>query len=134
MNRPITKGDQVQYFTGMATVLDILPYTGIYSQWFNVVLVLSSTRTRSGRVEMAYNDLALRDGAQPAPMNSTQPTNNKGQPHIRAVPMALFPTLGTLQEVMDLADSKLPIMNKNELNSLMFVYHNTLLKVINDQQ
>lgn len=58
----------------------------------------------------------------------------KGQPHIRAVPMALFPTLGSLQEVVDLADSKLPINSKNELSSLLYTYHNTLLKVIKDQQ
>ena len=55
-------------------------------------------------------------------------------PHLRAVPMALFPTMGSLQEVVDLADSKLPITNKNELSSLLFVYHNTLLKVLKDQQ
>lgn len=55
------------------------------------------------------------------------------QPHLRAVPMALFPTMGSLQEVIDFADSKLPITNKNELNSLLFVWHNTLLKVIEGQ-
>lgn len=48
--------------------------------------------------------------------------------------MALFPTMGSLQEVIDFADSKLPITNKNELSSLLFVYHNTLLKVVKDSQ
>lgn len=42
--------------------------------------------------------------------------------------MGLFPTLGSLQEVVDLADSRLPIMSKNELTSILFTYHNTLLK------
>jgi hypothetical protein len=41
--------------------------------------------------------------------------------------MSLFPTLGSLQEVADLADSKLPITSKNELFSLLATYHNTLL-------
>ena len=50
------------------------------------------------------------------------------KPCIRTVPMALFPTLGSLQEVLDLAESKLPITDKNEITSLLFVYHNTLLK------
>ena len=51
------------------------------------------------------------------------------QPPIRAVPMGLFPTLGSLQEVFDLADSQLPITDKNKLFSLLCTYHNTLLKV-----
>jgi hypothetical protein len=50
------------------------------------------------------------------------------QPPIRAVHMGLFPTLGSLQEVVDLADSKLPIKNRNELTTLLMIYHNTLLK------
>ena len=44
--------------------------------------------------------------------------------------MVLFPTMGSLQEVVDYADSKLPIINKNDLCSLLMVYHNTLLKVL----
>jgi len=33
---------------------------------------------------------------------------------LRAVPMNIFSTLGSLQEVIDLAESRLPITNKNE--------------------
>jgi len=51
------------------------------------------------------------------------------QPPIRAVPMPVFPTLGSIQEVLDLAESKLPINNHNELISLLMTYHNTLLLV-----
>ena len=43
--------------------------------------------------------------------------------------MVLFPTMGSLQEVVDYADSKLPITSKNEICSLLFTYHNTLLKL-----
>jgi len=50
------------------------------------------------------------------------------QPPLRAVPMALFPTLGSLQEVVDFSESKLPITDKNEMFSLLMTYHNTLLK------
>jgi len=57
----------------------------------------------------------------------------QGQPHIRAVPMALFDTASSLQEVVDWADSQLPISNKNTLLSVLMVYHNTLLKVIQAQ-
>jgi hypothetical protein len=52
------------------------------------------------------------------------------QPPLRAVPMVVFPTMGTLQEVVDYADSQLPVMNKNTLCSILFIYHNTLLKMI----
>ena len=57
-------------------------------------------------------------------ISSTNP-----QPQLRAVPMGLFPTLGSLQECVDFADSKLPITDKNDLFSLLMTYHNTLLKV-----
>ena len=56
---------------------------------------------------------------------------NKQQPQILAVPMTLFPTFGSLQEVVDFAESKLPITDKNDLFALLMTYHNTLLKVAN---
>jgi hypothetical protein len=59
---------------------------------------------------------------------SKQASNS--QPPLRAVPMALFPTLGSLQEVVDFSESKLPITDKNELFSLLMTYHNTLLKQV----
>lgn len=48
--------------------------------------------------------------------------------------MGLFPTMGSLQEVVDLADSKLPITSRNEVISLLMTYHNTLLSVAQTQQ
>ena len=54
------------------------------------------------------------------------------QPPLRAVPMAVFPVMGSLQEVHDFADAQLPIVNKNVLCSLLMIYHNTLLKVLED--
>jgi hypothetical protein len=52
------------------------------------------------------------------------------QPPLRAVHMGLFPTLGSLQEVVDFSESKLPITDKNEMFSLLMTYHNTLLKQV----
>lgn len=46
---------------------------------------------------------------------------------LRAVPMSLFPTMGSLQEVVELAESKMPITSRNELISLLYTYHNTML-------
>lgn len=44
--------------------------------------------------------------------------------------MPVFPTLGSLQEVIDLAESKLPITSKNELTAILRIYHNTLLSQV----
>ena len=51
------------------------------------------------------------------------------QPQLRAAPMELFPTLGSLQDVVHYGESKLPITDKNELFALLMTYHNTILKV-----
>lgn len=50
---------------------------------------------------------------------------------LRAVHMGLFPTLGSLQEVIDYADSKLPITTKNEVYTLLMTFQNTLIDQIN---
>lgn len=46
--------------------------------------------------------------------------------------MGLFPTAGSLQEVVDLAESKLPITHQNDMVCLLMTYHNTLLKLSKD--
>ena len=55
-------------------------------------------------------------------MTLTQPTAA-----LRAVPMPLFPTMGSLQEVVALAESQMPLVNKNTVMGILFTYHNTLL-------
>lgn len=49
------------------------------------------------------------------------------QPALRAVPMSLFPTMESLQSVVDLAISQLPITTSNQVINLLAIYHNTLL-------
>lgn len=39
----------------MADILEILPYSGLYSKWYDCVLKLSAPNTYNGSVEMAYN-------------------------------------------------------------------------------
>ena len=51
---------------------------------------------------------------------------------LRAVPRGVFPTMDSLQEVVDYAESKLPVTSKNEMTTLLMLYHNTLLKVLNE--
>lgn len=55
------------------------------------------------------------------------------QPALRAAAMPLFPTLETLQSVVDLANSQIPAMYQNMVLGLLMTYHNTLLKVIKDE-
>lgn len=45
-------------------------------------------------------------------------------------PQPVFPTMGSIQEVIDLAESRLPITDKNDMTALLASYHNTLLKLI----
>lgn len=53
--------------------------------------------------------------------------NNPVMPVTKPVPLTLFPTLDSVQDVLDLAESKLPISSKNEMVTLLGTYHNTLL-------
>lgn len=52
------------------------------------------------------------------------------QPPIRAVPMNIFPTLTTLEEVVALAKSQLPIMDEQQIVTVLMTYHNTLLAYV----
>jgi hypothetical protein len=49
---------------------------------------------------------------------------------LRAEHMSLFPTLDSLDEVLELAKSKAPHIPENELHSLFMIYHNTLLATV----
>lgn len=51
---------------------------------------------------------------------------------IRPAAMNLFPTMGSLREVHEWAESQLPISSKNQVTALLAVYHNTLLKQLSN--
>lgn len=53
---------------------------------------------------------------------------NKEQEHKTVSDKSIFPTMGSIQEVIELAESKLPITNKNELHSLLMTMSNTTKK------
>lgn len=59
--------------------------------------------------------------------------HNQNKPPLRAVRMGLFPTMNNLNEVVALANSKLPITDPNELQTLLFTYHNTLLMQVQEE-
>lgn len=48
--------------------------------------------------------------------------------------MEVFPTLGSLREVVELGLSKLPITDHNKLYSLLMTYHNSLLKSLEHEK
>ena len=53
---------------------------------------------------------------------------NKEQETKTVPDKSIFPTMGSIQEVIDLAESKLPITNKNELHSLLMTMSNTTIQ------
>lgn len=59
-------------------------------------------------------------------------TKKKQEPALRAVVMGLFPTMNSLDEVIAIGEAKLPITCPNELRTLVFTYHNTLLKQLEE--
>lgn len=59
-------------------------------------------------------------------------TDQQIQAALRAVPMGLFPTLNSLEEVVALAKNTLPADTDNKAVSLLFTYHNTMLKVLSE--
>jgi hypothetical protein len=58
-------------------------------------------------------------------------TPSDTQRHLHAVPMNLFPTFGSLRDVVDYAYSTLPVGSENDVFSLLMTYHNTLLAELN---
>ena len=64
-------------------------------------------------------------------MTNTTPDNSVNQSALRAVPMTLFPTLDSLDAVVEMALSKTPVVSKNEMRVILMTYHNTLLNQIN---
>ena len=46
------------------------------------------------------------------------------------IAMNIYPTLGSVQEVVELANSKLPVVSQNEMYSLLMTLQNTLLKEV----
>lgn len=64
-------------------------------------------------------------------MNTVKPTIPEVRHNIKAEVQTLFPTANSLNEVVELGNSRLPITNPNELLSLLCMYHNTLLKQVN---
>jgi hypothetical protein len=54
------------------------------------------------------------------------------QPGLRPVRMTLFPTLDSLNAVIDLGISQLPINTPNALIGLLMTYHNSLLKQVEE--
>jgi hypothetical protein len=62
-------------------------------------------------------------------MSATQSKN----PLIFPDSMPLYPTAGSLEEVVSLGESQLPIMDKNKLFILLMIMHNTSIK-LNQQE
>lgn len=51
-------------------------------------------------------------------------------PVIQPIPMPLFPTMETLDEAVGYIQSQVPITTRNQVTSLLMIYHNTLIKTL----
>ncbi len=52
------------------------------------------------------------------------------KPVIKPVPMELYPTMESLQSVVDMAHSQLPGLEYNHVLALFMTYHNSLLQIL----
>lgn len=55
-------------------------------------------------------------------------------PALRPVHLGLFPTMDSLESVVDMGIAQLPITNPNQLVGVLMAYHNTMLKVQLEQK
>ena len=49
---------------------------------------------------------------------------------IAPTPMALYPTMDSLNEAVQYIESQVPVDSSNQMYSLLMIYHNTLLKAV----
>lgn len=47
--------------------------------------------------------------------------------------LTLFPTMNSVKDVLDFAEAKLPINNRNDVVTLLGTYHNTLLNQLSKE-
>lgn len=57
------------------------------------------------------------------------PNQNRGAA-LRAEHMGLYPTLDSLDAVVDMAIAQVPLVNRNDMRAILMVYHNTMLRVM----
>lgn len=55
-------------------------------------------------------------------------------PALRPVHVGLFPTMDSLESVVDMGISQLPITSSNQLVGILMAYHNTMIAVQKKEQ
>lgn len=65
--------------------------------------------------------------------NTSNQTNNPNKLAIRPVRMKVFPTANTLNEAVEIMQASVPEEIWNEVYRNLMMYHNTLLKAIEDE-
>ena len=60
--------------------------------------------------------------------------NKDNKAHVHALSMGIYPTMESIQEVIQLAESKLPITDSNEMYSLLMTFQNTLIKYLTTKE
>lgn len=96
---------------------------GRFGDWFLFLQLRTSEQIPKGSaLFFIHTNMTVKPQFKPETQVPIQP--------IPTAPMNVFPTLGSLQDVVELGESQLPITDKNELFALLMAYHNTLFKQV----
>lgn len=55
-------------------------------------------------------------------------------PALRPVHLGLFPTMDSLESVVDMGIAQLPITSSNQLVGVLMAYHNTMIEIQKKEQ
>lgn len=104
-NKPLTVDDALQYLENYKASVDV-------DQLTMVEVFLLGLKEQQTSLQVSI---------------TPQEASTITHPALRAAPMGLFPTMSSLQQVIDLANSQLPVQTPNEMLGLLMIYHNSLL-------
>jgi hypothetical protein len=108
-----------------------------YNKVDSAILTLQTMITHSNIVPVSTNELELivkllkQHKQEECNPNIVEQSIPDVPSPIRAIPMNLFPTMESMDSVIALGISQLPVMTPNSLKSIIYTYHNTLLSKIN---
>lgn len=51
---------------------------------------------------------------------------------VNAMKMSIYPSMNSVTEALSFIEAQVPVQSKNEMFSLLMMYHNTLLKEIHN--
>ncbi len=56
------------------------------------------------------------------------------QSGLRPVRLGMYPVLDNLESVVEMGNSQLPVETPNQLMAILMVYHNTMVKIMEEEK